>query len=127
METIIAEKLEKPEKLTILQQIKKLDEERAKLLESAKNEALAKATEAVEELKALGFSYELAEPAPGKTRAPRAARGTTRKVIDHTPQGSCPICQYATTPPHDRRSHRSQTEKRPFTNEELKNLDFVRV
>ena len=43
-----------PEKFTTLQQIKKLDEERAKLLESAKSDALARAKEAINELTALG-------------------------------------------------------------------------
>ena len=48
------------EKSTVLQQIIKLDEERAKLLESAKADALVKAIDAVNELTALGFDYELA-------------------------------------------------------------------
>ena len=38
-----------PEKLTTLQQIKKLDEERTKLLESAKADELARAEEAINE------------------------------------------------------------------------------
>ena len=56
------------EKLTTLQQIKKLDEERAKLLESAKADALARAEEAVNELTALGFDFELVEPARATAR-----------------------------------------------------------
>jgi hypothetical protein len=54
-----------PEKLTTLQQIKKLDEERKKLLESAKADALARAEEAINELTALGFDYELCRARPG--------------------------------------------------------------
>ena len=47
---------------TTIEKIKKLDDERAKLLESAKADALARAEEAINELTALGFDYELAEP-----------------------------------------------------------------
>ena len=43
------------EKPTTLQQLKKLDEERTKLLEGAKADALARAEEAINELTALGF------------------------------------------------------------------------
>ena len=106
-----------PEKLTALQQIKKLDEERAKLLERAKADALARAEEAINELTALGFDYELAEPAREAARKTRTVR--TGLVPDHHPKGTCPICEYATKPPHDKRSHKSQKKKRPFTDEEL--------
>jgi hypothetical protein len=48
------------EKLSIIEQLKKLDNERAKLIETAKAEALAKAEE-VNELTALAFEYEFTE------------------------------------------------------------------
>jgi len=114
------------EKLTTLQQIKKLDEERAKLLESAKADALARAEEAINELTVLGFDYELVEPTrktePRKTRTARKASGP-----DHRPKGTCPICDYATKPPHDKRSHRAQTRKKPFTDAELAERNLVIV
>ena len=113
------------EKLTTLQQIKKLDEERAKLLESAKADALARAEEAVNELTALGFDYELVEPARETARKTRTARKVL--VPDHRPKGTCPICAYATKPPHDKRSHKSQQKKRPFTADELDQRSLVRV
>ena len=114
------------EKLTTLQQLRKLDEERAKLLESAKTDALARAEEAVNELTALGFGFELVEPA--RETASRKTR-TARKASapNHHPKGTCPICQYATNPPHDRRSHKSQQKKRPFSSEELNERSLVRV
>ena len=106
-----------PEKQSALQQIKKLDEERAKLLESAKNEALTRAEEAINELIALGFEYEIVEPARGTARKTRTARKAS--APDHSPKGTCPVCEYATIiPPHDKRSHRSQTKKKPFTDAE---------
>ena len=114
-----------PEKLTALQQIKKLDEERAKLLERAKADALARAEEAINELTALGFDYELAEPAREAARKTRTVR--TGLVPDHHPKGTCPICEYATKPPHDKRSHRSQTRKKPFTDAELAERNLVTV
>jgi hypothetical protein len=114
-----------PEKQTALQQIKQLDEERVKLLESAKADALARAEEAINELTALGFDYELAEPARETARKTR----TVRKGLlpDHHPKGTCPICEYATKPPHDKRSHKSQQKKRPFTADELHQRSLVRV
>src|ERR1700730_18355555 len=115
-----------PEKQTALQQIKKLDEERAKLLESAKADALARAEEAINELTALGFDYELVEPT--RETAPRKTR-TARKgsAPDHHPKGTCPICEYVTKPPHDKRSHKSQQKKRPFTADELHQRSLARV
>jgi hypothetical protein len=102
---------------TIIEKIKKLDDERAKLLESAKADALARAEEAINELTALGFDYELVEPARATARKPRTARKGS--APDHHPKGTCPICEYATSPPHDKRSHRAQTKKKPFTDAEL--------
>jgi hypothetical protein len=86
-------------------------------LESAKADALARAEEAINELTALGFDYELAEPSRATARKPRTARKGS--APDHHPKGVCPICEYATNPPHDKRSHRSQTKKKPFTDAEL--------
>jgi len=113
------------EKPTTLQQLKKLDEERTKLLEGAKADALARAEEAINELTALGFDYELAEPARETARNTR----TVRKGLapHHHPKGTCPICEYATKPPHDKRSHKSQQKKRPFTADELHQRSLVRV
>jgi hypothetical protein len=113
------------EKPTALQQIKKLDEERSKILEGAKNEALARAAEAINELTALGFDYELIELARGTARKTRTARKGS--APDHHPKGTCPICEYATKPPHDKRSHKSQQKKRPFTADELHQRSLVRV
>jgi hypothetical protein len=113
------------EKLSTLQQLKKLDEERAKLLESAKSDAVARAEEAINELIGLGFEYELVEPAWGTVRKTRTARKASGP--DHHPKGTCPICEYATNPPHDKRSHRAQTRKKPFTDAELEGRSMKRV
>jgi hypothetical protein len=102
---------------TTIEKIKKLDDERAKLLESAKADALARAEEAISDLTALGFEFELVEPARGTVRKPSNARKGS--APDHHPKGACPICEFATNPPHDKRSHRGQTKKKPFTDAEL--------
>ena len=48
---------------TAIQRIKELDHERATLFAQAKEEALRRATQAVEDLNALGLKYRLAEGA----------------------------------------------------------------
>jgi hypothetical protein len=45
---------------TAIQRIKELDQERATLFEEAKEEALRRAKQAVEDLNALGLNYRLA-------------------------------------------------------------------
>jgi hypothetical protein len=110
---------------TTIEKIKKLDDERAKLLESAKADALGRAEEAINELTALGFDYELVKPARETARKPRTARKGS--APDHHPKGICPICTWATNPSHDRRSHRSQTKKRSFTDAELSEKGMTKV
>jgi hypothetical protein len=73
------------EKPTILQQIKKLDEERAKILEVAKTDALARAEEAISELTALGFDYEIVQPAREAAHKPRTARKHTAAHAEQEP------------------------------------------
>jgi hypothetical protein len=46
---------------TAIQRIQELDRERAALFEQAKEEALRRATQAVEDLNALGLKYRLVE------------------------------------------------------------------
>ena len=107
-----------------IEKIRKLREEEAKLVETAKAEALAKTKEGIEELNALGFSYELTEP--GAAKAPR--KPGTKKAIDHSPKdAACPICNFSTDKPHDRRSHKKQVEKRPFTDAELASMGMKKV
>lgn len=62
--------------MSVLDQIRQLEAEKQKLLDTAKQEALAKAEAAVAELNELGFTYQLIEgtptPAPRQTRTRRA-------------------------------------------------------
>jgi 1,6-anhydro-N-acetylmuramate kinase len=49
---------------TAIQRIQELDRERATLFEQAKEEALCRATQAVEDLNAVGLKYRLVEGEP---------------------------------------------------------------
>ena len=110
------------EKVSAVQQLKALDEQRAKILETAKTDALAKANEAVEELNALGFQVRAHRP-----HAEAEAKATTTGNKREPSGNECGYCHFKTIPPHDKRSHRTQTKKRPFTDAELKELGMVKA
>jgi len=107
--------------MSVLEKLKALDEQRSKLLEGAKAEALDKANKAIEELNALGFHYILTEEGSGRGKK---ASGIRRPMKDE----ACPICKFKTSPLHDGRAHRSQEKKKPFTQAELaeKGLTIVK-
>ena len=103
---------------TALDQIKRLDEQRHKLLDNAKAEGLARVQEALDELNKLGFSYALTENGRGRGR-----RGVRQKS-----DGPCPICNFKTNPPHDGRRHRAQGNRKvPFSNAELSSMGFSKA
>jgi hypothetical protein len=107
--------------------IKALDAERTKLLDTAKKEALGRATQAIADLKGLGFSYTLGEGTRGGAPALRAksSRKGTRTIKD----APCVICKFKTIPPHDARKHRfAQGKKKlPFSAKELSDLGLKKV
>ena len=102
-----------------IERIKELDAERAKLFDQAKEEALRKATEAVSDLIALGLTYSLTN-GDVKESGEKRAKKTSRAAV-------CPVCGFQTSPPHDKRSHRSQAKKVPFTAAILKQKGLVKV
>ena len=103
---------------TAHEQLRKIDEQRNKLLDNLKSESLARAQEAIDELNGLGFSYSLQENGRGRGR-----RGVRQKN-----DGPCPICNFKTNPPHDGRRHRAQGHKKvAFTNGELSAMGFTKV
>jgi hypothetical protein len=113
--------------MSVLDKLKALDEERAKLLDEAKAEALEMAHKAVAALKELGFPYRLVE---GPERAPRAAAAASRAEEGPSRQRRdipCPICEFKTEPLHDGRAHRSQAIKKAFTEEELMERGLTKV
>jgi hypothetical protein len=108
--------------MSVLDELKALNEQREKLLGAAKKEALEHAEKAVAELNELGFHYSLVE---GAARAPRKAGAEAPKR--QTKDAPCPICNFKTDPHHDGRAHRSQTTKKPFTDADLTKWGFKKV
>src|SRR5271168_1406457 len=109
--------------MSVLEELKALDAQRAQLLEGAKKEALNKAEKAVAELNDLGFDYRLVEGGASTARAPRGPDASKRQARDLP----CRICKFKTTPHHDGRMHRSQKAKKPFTVEELMEKGLTKV
>ena len=108
--------------MSVLDELKALNEQREKLLEAAKREALEKAEKAVAELNGLGFHYSLVEGAV-RARRKTEAEAPQRQARD----APCPICHFKTDPHHDGRAHRSQKTKKPFTVAELAKLGLTKV
>jgi hypothetical protein len=104
-----------------IERIRELDAERANLFEQAKEEALKKATDAITDLIALGLDYQLI------SGAAKPAKTSTEKVLGTAKDAPCPICEFLTIPPHDRRTHRNQKKKAPFSPAELKEKGLVKV
>ena len=108
---------ERFDKLKVLDQLRKLDEQRTALLDSAKREALEKANGAIAELKSLGFNYRLVESG-------RESSGGRKRIRNTDPsKRHCPICD---VDGHDGRAHRGQGKtKKKFTAAEVKELDLA--
>lgn len=66
--------------MSVLDQLKKLDEQREQLLASAKKEALEAAHAAIKSLNELGFNYSLVQ-GEGSAPTARASTGTRRSGI----------------------------------------------
>jgi hypothetical protein len=105
--------------MNLIEQLKALDDQRAKLIEDAKRAALEKAHKAVAELNELGFKYGLTDNAKAVShrlgKGADSASSPKRRLKD----AACPVCHFKTSPAHDGRSHRGQHPKRAFTAAEL--------
>lgn len=110
--------------MSVLEKLKALDEQRAKLLDDAKKEALDAAEKAVDELNSLGFDCRLVEGAARKERSEGARPKALKRQARDLP---CPVCDFKTTPHHDGRAHKSQKTKKPFTAAELADMGYVKV
>lgn len=113
---------------TLLDKLKELNTQRDALMAEAKTEALATAEAAISQLNELGFSYFLGSHETVERPKARRAKAEGAKVARHTPSDTpCGYCGFKTEPLHDKRSHRSQTKKRAFTDKELEQLGMTRV
>jgi hypothetical protein len=109
--------------MDILAKLKALDEQRSKIVEEAKAEALQEAHKAIAALNSLGFHYSLKEGnGPQRVGSPKT-EGTKRQSKDI----ACPICNFKTSPLHDGRAHRRQQTKKPFTAAELTERGLAKV
>ena len=70
---------------TAIQRIKELDHERATLFEQAKEEALRRANQAVEDLNALGLHYRLVMGAAPAGKAPAGNKSPGKKPHEAGP------------------------------------------
>jgi hypothetical protein len=114
--------------MSVLDKLKVLDDERAKLLEDAKKEALDAAHKAIADLNELGFDFRLVEgPSTTKARRPPRERTESEAPTRQTRDVPCPIREFRTEPHHDGRAHRSQEPKRAFTVEELAERGLAKV
>jgi hypothetical protein len=109
--------------MSIHDQLKALDEQKSKLLHDAKTVALETINDAIKSLKSLGFNFNLFEGSNPEGQRRKVTSGIKRTRKD----AACPICGFKTAPPHDGRTHRSQSEKNPFTASELKKLNLKKV
>lgn len=57
----------------------------------------------------------------------KQAKPTIKAARVANPDRPCPICEFKTTPPHDARRHRGQSEKRPFTAAELTGMGMTKA
>jgi DNA repair exonuclease SbcCD ATPase subunit len=109
---------------SVIEEIKELKARIESMTEQAKAEALDKASEAIAFLRMLGLDNDtiLKELGfRGRTKVKESREGTPPE------EEPCPICNFRTDPPHDGRSHRGQTKKRPLTTEELEKKGLTKV
>jgi hypothetical protein len=109
---------------SVIEEIKELKARIESMTEQAKAEALDKASEAIAFLRMLGLDNDtiLKElDFRGRTKVKESREGTPPK------EESCPICNFQTDPPHDGRSHRGQSKKKPFTTEELEEKELTKL
>jgi hypothetical protein len=109
---------------------KEFERQRIEMREQLRQDAMSRAEQAIADLAEIGFHYYLGETEKSVRPAKRAKQRTsTDKSARHKPSADkpCPICEYRTDPPHDRRSHRMQKRKRAFTDKELEAARMTRV
>jgi hypothetical protein len=100
-----------------IEEIKELKAQLESKTGQAKAEALDKASEAIGFLRELGLDNDTILKELGfraRTKSPKEKAEQTSSKDE-----PCPICGFGTEPPHDGRSHRGQSKKKPLTTEEL--------
>jgi len=107
-----------------IEEIKELKARMESMTAQAKAEALDQASEAIGFLRELGLDNDTILKELGfRGRATAKGSREGRPPSDK----SCPICHFRTDPPHDGRSHRGQSKKKPFTAEELEQKGLTKL
>jgi hypothetical protein len=110
---------------SVIDEIMELKAQVPSKTEQAKAEALESGREAINFLRELGIDNDTILKELGfraRTKSPKVkAEGTSSK------DEPCPICNFKTDPPHDGRSHRGQSKKKPFTTEELEEKGLTKL
>ena len=113
-----------------IEEIKELKARMESMTEQAKAEALDKVREAIGVLRELGLNNNtiLKELGfRGQAAAKESKESKESKERSGPKDEPCPICHFRTDPPHDARSHRGQSKKKPFTAEELEQKALTKV
>jgi len=104
------------------EELAQLEERRQELIAQLRSDAENTLKQALDDFNKLdlGVAYELR----ARDRVREKGRVQKRVVAKKgssagNPDRLCPICGFATIPPHDGRAHRSQSPKRPFSAGEL--------
>lgn len=104
-----------------MDQIKRLQDQISSLQLEAREQLVAQASQAIQDLNRMGFDYRLVQG----SRRSRSTGGATRRS---DPTKPCPVCKFRTVPFHDARTHRSQgNNKKVFTADELRELGLKRA
>ena len=107
-----------------IEEIKELRAQLESKTEEAKAEALDRASEAIGFLRELGLDNDTILKELGFRGRAEAKESRERRPPNDEP---CSICCFRTDPPHDGRSHRGQTKKKPLTAEELEAKGLTKV
>jgi hypothetical protein len=107
-----------------IEEFKELKAQLESKTEQARSEALDTASEAIVFLRILGIDNATILKELGFRG--RADAGESREGAAPKDE-PCPICHFRTDPPHDGRSHRGQSKKKPFTAEELEQKGLTKV
>lgn len=125
----------------LIEEQRRIEAELAKIDDAAKEEAMGIVTSGLNQLSELGagawdimkmigaqLGLPVNTPEPEKRARKASTSADGRKGTRPIPEGKvCPICEFGTVPSHDARKHRSQSEKKPFTAEELTSLGLTRA
>ena len=111
---------------SVIDEIKELKAQIQSKTEQAKAEALRSAKEAIDFLRELEIDNDTILKDLGFRARTKSPKEKVAKQASSTDE-SCPICNFRTDPPHDGRSHRGQSKKKPFTADELEEKELTKL